>query len=53
MERSLEDFIEQQNIARFADQLKTECDPLKRRILLDLIAREESKRADHIQIKEK
>ena len=51
MERSLEDFIERQNIARFADQLKTESDPIKRKILLDLLAREESQRADHFQSK--
>jgi hypothetical protein len=48
MERSLEIFIEEQNIVRFTDQLKTECDPLKRKILLELVASEEAKRAGKI-----
>ena len=53
MERSLEKFIEDQNIARYADQLKIESDPLRRKLLLELMAREEAKRAKHIHSKKK
>ena len=41
------------NIVRFTDRLKTECDPLKRKVLLELIAGEEAKRANNILSKEK
>jgi hypothetical protein len=53
MERSLDFFIEEQNIVRFTDRLKTECDPLKRKVLLELTAGEEAKRANNIRSKEK
>ena len=53
MERSLEKFIEDQNIARYADQLKIESDPLRRKLLLELMAKEEANRPKHIQSKEK
>jgi len=52
MERSLEKFVEDRNIARYADQLKIESDPLKRKLLLELMSKEEAKRANHIQSKE-
>jgi len=53
MERSLEKFIEDRNIARYADQLKLERDPLKRKVLLELMSKEEAKRANHVPSKGK
>lgn len=53
MDRSLEQFVDHQNIERFRDQLKLEGDPLKRKVLLDLVSEAEAKRANHIQSKEK
>lgn len=53
MDTSMETFIELQNITRYTDQLKIENDPLKRRLLLELIAEEEAKRAKHVPAKMK
>jgi hypothetical protein len=40
-------FIEAQNIALFTDRLKTEADPLVRRVILALLASEQAKRLVH------
>ncbi len=53
MERSPEKFIEDRKIARYADQLKMESDPLKQRVLLELLSKEEAKRENHIGPREK
>ena len=45
----MERFIEQQNIARFTDQLKTEIDPTKRAMLQKLLAEENVKEGNHIK----
>jgi hypothetical protein len=44
----METFIEHRNIARYTEQLKIENDPLKRKLLLELIAEEEAKGAKHV-----
>lgn len=41
MDRSMEAFVERQNVERYIDQLKTETDPLKRNVVLKLLAEEE------------
>ncbi len=43
----MEKFIERQNIAHYIDQLKTETDPIKRKILQNLLAEETAKQASH------
>ena len=43
----MEKFIERQNIAHYVDQLKTETDPTKRKILQTLLAEETAKQASH------
>ena len=53
MERSLEKFIEHQNILRYTDQLKIETDSVKRKLLLKLLVEEEAKQKNHTQSKEK
>ena len=40
-------FVENQNIALFTDRLKTEADPLVRRVVLDLLASEQAKMLGH------
>jgi hypothetical protein len=45
MERLIEEFIERQNIAHYADLLKTETDPIKCKTLRDLMAEEQGKLA--------
>jgi len=41
----MERFIEQQNIARYKELLKTEADPAKRKLLQGLLTEEEVKQA--------
>jgi len=53
MERSLEKFIEDQNIARYAERLKAERDPLKRKVLFELLAKEEVSQANHSEPEQK
>ena len=43
MDRSMEAFVERQNVERYIDQLKTETDPVKRNVVLKLLAEEEVK----------
>ncbi len=43
MDNSVKGFIERQNITRYIDQLKFETDPLRRSMLLRLLAEEEAK----------
>ena len=44
MDRSMEAFVERKNVERYIDQLKTETDPVKRNVVLKLLAEEEVKR---------
>lgn len=41
----MQDFIENHNIQKFNDQLKVESDPVKRAMLMKLLAEEEAKHA--------
>jgi bacterioferritin (cytochrome b1) len=41
----MQDFIENHNIQKFIDQLKDESDPVKRAMLIKLLAEEEAKHA--------
>jgi hypothetical protein len=43
MDNSVKGFIERQNIAHYIDQLKIEADPVRRDMLLRLLAEEEAK----------
>lgn len=43
MDKSMEAFVERQNVMRYIDQLKTETDPAKRDFILKLLAEEEAK----------
>jgi len=43
MDSSTKAFVEGQNIARYADLIKSENDPAKRTILLTLLAEEKTK----------
>ena len=43
MDDSVNGFIERQNIAHYIDQLKIETDPIRRDMLLRLLAEEEAK----------
>jgi hypothetical protein len=45
----LEDFIERTNIVHFEDLLKTETEPVKRAVLLSLLADEKAKQASHVK----
>jgi hypothetical protein len=42
---AMDDFVERHNIAHYRNRLKTETDPFRRTILLDLLAEEEAKQA--------
>ncbi len=53
MERSLERFVEDQNIARYTDHLTFENDPVKRNALLRLLRIEEANRSNHVEAQEK
>lgn len=44
MEVSVKGFIERRNITHYIDQLKVETDPVRRDMLLRLLAEEEAKR---------
>jgi len=41
----MEAFVERKNVERYIDQLKTETDPVKRNVVLKLLAEEEVKQA--------
>jgi hypothetical protein len=45
VERYVERYVERQNVERYIDQLKTETDPVKRNVVLKLLAEEEVKQA--------
>lgn len=45
---SIEWFVECQNIIRYAEKLKTEIDPLKRKLLTRLLTEEKSKQARRV-----
>ena len=48
-DRSIEWFVECQNIMRYAEQLKTEIDSLKRKILIGLLTEEKAKQASRFK----
>lgn len=48
-DRSIEWFVECQNIVRYAERLKTEIDPLKRKILIGLLTEEKAKQASRLK----
>jgi len=48
----MEKFVERENIAHYADQLKTERDPVKRATLQRLLVEEKAKQASHGTVKE-
>ena len=43
----MDNFIRDYNIARYKAQLETETSPVKRKLLLTLLAEEEAKQASH------
>jgi hypothetical protein len=43
MDKSMKAFVERQNVEHYVDQLKTETDPVKRNVVLKLLAEEEVK----------
>ena len=43
MDESMKAFVERQNVVHYIDQLKTETDPVKRNVVLKLLAEEEVK----------
>ena len=43
MDESMKAFVERQNVVHYIDQLKTEIDPVKRNVVLKLLAEEEVK----------
>ena len=45
----MDSFIERTNIAHYKELLKDEIDPAKRKILLELLAEEEAKQANHFK----
>jgi hypothetical protein len=44
MDESMKTFVERQNVVHYIDQLKAETDPVKRNVVLKLLADEEVKR---------
>ena len=46
---SIEWFVECQNIVRYAEKLKTEIDPLKRKSLIGLLTEEKAKQASYLK----
>ena len=40
MDESMKAFVERQNVVHYIDQLKTEIDPVKRNVVLKLLAEE-------------
>ncbi len=40
MDKSMKAFVERQNVVHYIDQLKTEIDPVKRNVVLKLLAEE-------------
>jgi hypothetical protein len=46
MDDSVKGFVERQNIARYIDLIKTETDPVKRKLLLRLLAAEQTKQIE-------
>ena len=40
MDKSMKAFVERQNVVHYVDQLKTETDPVKRNVVLKLLAEE-------------
>ena len=40
MDESMKAFVERQNVVHYIDQLKTELDPVKRNVVLKLLAEE-------------
>jgi hypothetical protein len=45
MDDSVKGFVERQNIARYIELIETETDPVKRKLLLRLLAAEQTKQA--------
>jgi len=45
MDNSTKAFVERQNVARYIDLIKAETDPVRRELLLKLLAAEEAKQA--------
>ena len=43
MDESMKAFVERKNVEHYVDQLKTETDPVKRNVVLKLLAEEEVK----------
>ena len=43
----IDQFVQRQNIAHYAEQLKTEPDPIKRVTLQQLLAEEKAREANH------
>lgn len=46
---SIELFIECENIVRYVETLKTEIDPFKRKMLIELLTEEKAKQASHLK----
>ena len=46
MDDSVKGFVERQNIARYVDLIETEIDPVKRKLLLRLLAAERTKQIE-------
>jgi hypothetical protein len=40
MDKSMKAFVERQNVVHYVDQLKTETDPVKRNVVMKLLAEE-------------
>jgi hypothetical protein len=40
MDESMKSFVEHQNVVHYVEQLKTETDPVKRNVVLKLLAKE-------------
>ena len=46
MDDSVKGFVERQNIARYIELIETETDPVKRKLLLRLLAAEQTKQVN-------
>jgi len=46
MDDSVKGFVERQNMARYIDLFETEIDPVKRKLLLRLLAAEQTKQVN-------
>jgi hypothetical protein len=47
---AVDQFVERQNIAHYAEQLQTETDPTRRVMLLRLLAEEKAKQESHANV---